>query len=135
MSRIITSDESCVYSHNRETKQSLCSGRAAVSMTEESTSGLENNLFLFPYIRGIVHCKFLSQGHAVNAEYCSDVLRRLQGNIRHNDLNCGAMETGFSIMTKRCELAVSILQQQIASQPPRLAPCYFFLFPKMRFGL
>lgn len=39
MLRFITGDESWVYSYDSEIKHSLCSGRAAVSKTEEGASG------------------------------------------------------------------------------------------------
>ena len=81
-------------------------------------------------IRGLVHHKFVPAGQTVNKEYYLAVLKRLRKKIIKNGQICRRTVSGFYMIIK-------CATNTIAQPPylPDLAPCDFFLFPKLKLPL
>ena len=104
----------------------------------ESRSATKSMLIVFFDIRGIVHHEFAPEGQTVNTGFYRNVLRRLREDIRQKRPNCGTQATGCSMMTMYplTELSNnSIITLLHPPYLPDLAPCDFFLFPKMKLQL
>jgi histone-lysine N-methyltransferase SETMAR len=110
-----------------------------------SRSSMKTMLIVFFDIRGIVHRKFVPQGHTVNKKFYCEVLRRLRENIwrKRSDL----WRTKNWILhddNAPCHLAL-LVREFLANHnmlllphppySPDLAPANFFLFPKMKMQL
>lgn len=149
MSRVITGDESWVYGYDPETKQQSSQWKSPKSPRPKKAlqvrSATKSMIVVFFDIKGIVHREFVPRGQTVNAQFYCDVLRRLREDIRrkrpdqwrannwvlHHD-NAPAHRA----LTTRAFLASK--NTTVAPQPPYspdLAPCDFFLFPKMKMRL
>ena len=99
-------------------------------------------LIVFFDVHGIVHLEFLPQGQTINQNVYKDILRRLMRSVRekrrelwetkswllHHD-NAPA-HNALSIRQFLAENNIAVLEQP--SYSPDLAPCDFFLFPKLR---
>jgi hypothetical protein len=93
---------------------------------------------------GIVHNEFVPPGQTVNGKLYCDVLKRLRGNIQRK---CPGKwcNNSWALNRNNALTHASLVQQFLAStkttvipHPPYLpdiAPCDFFLFPKMKFKL
>ena len=99
-------------------------------------------LIVFFDVHGIVHLEFLPQGQTINQNVYKDILRRLMRSVRekrrelwetkswllHHD-NAPA-HNALSIQQFLAENNITVLEQPPYS--PDLAPCNFFLFPKLK---
>jgi hypothetical protein len=102
-------------------------------------------LICFFDIDGIIHKEFASPGHTVNAKFYCDVLRRLRENMSRK--RPGKWRTNNWVLHHDNAPAYTALAVQhfLASKnmtvvphlpySPDLAPCDFFLFPKMKIKL
>ena len=93
-------------------------------------------------VRGMVHYEFLPQGHTVNQHVYKEILQRLLHSVREKrrDLwesntsllhhNNAPAHTALSIQTFLADKNITVLEQR--SYFPDLAPCDFFLFPKVK---
>uniref|UniRef100_A0A3Q0SZE6 Mos1 transposase HTH domain-containing protein n=1 Tax=Amphilophus citrinellus TaxID=61819 RepID=A0A3Q0SZE6_AMPCI len=135
ISRIITGDESWVYSYKPNTKQP---GRAKVNQVRTKTKAM---LITFFDIHGVVHREFVPEGQAVDAQFYLSVMQRLRENIQikrpelwqkgnwllHHD------NTSAHNALKECHFFcynnTNLIPHPYHS--PDLAPCDFFLFPKI----
>jgi len=91
---------------------------------------------------GVVHREFVPPGMTVNADFCCDVLRRLRENVRrkrsqkwqnqnliiHHD-NAPAHRS-FKVSPFLAKNNMTVIPHPPYS--PDLAPCDFFLFPKLK---
>ena len=99
-------------------------------------------LIMFFDVRGIVHSEFLPQGHTISQQVCKEILRLLLRSVRekrgelwldkswllHHD-NAPA-HNALSIRQFLAEKNIAVLEKPPYS--PDLAPCDFFLFPKLK---
>ena len=146
LERVITGDESWIFEFDPETKrQSLqwkCPGSPRPKKARQSKSQVKLMLIAFFDIRGIVHMEFLPQGHTINQHVYKEILRRLLRSVRekrrelwenkswllHED-NAPA-HNALSIRQFLAQKQIAVLEQPPYS--PDLAPCDFFLFPKLK---
>jgi len=146
MSRVITGDDSWVYGYDPETKQQSSQWKSPGSprpkKVRQSRSRSKSMLIMFFDIRGIVHHEFVPQGQTVNAGFYCSVLRRLREDIRRkrpelwragnwllHDDNAPSHRT---LVTREFLAHNSITALPQPPYSPDLAPCDFFLFPKMK---
>jgi len=149
MSRVITGDESWVYGYDPETKQQSSQWKSPGSprpkKARQSRSATKSTLIVFFNFRGIVHHKFVPEGQTVNAKFYYDVLHRLREDIRQKwpELWCAGNQLlhddnapSHRALTTREFLAhKGIITLLRLPYSPDLAPCNFFLFPKMKLQL
>jgi len=149
MSRVITGDESWVYGYDPKTKQQSLQWKSPGSPRPEkarqSHSTTKSMLIVFFNIQGIVHYEFAPQGQTVNAGFYCSVLRRLREDIRRKRpalwrvgnwlLHDDNAPSHRALVT--CEFLAhnSIIALLQPPYSPNLAPCDFFLFPKMKLQL
>jgi transposase len=146
MSRTITGDETWVYGYDLETKLQSSHWRSPSSprpkKARQVRSIVKTMLMVFFDIQGLVHCEFVPAGQAVNQHYYKEVLLRLREKIRrqrsqlcqsggwllHHD-NAPA-HTALSIQEFLVEKKIPVVPHPPYS--PDLAPCDFFLFPRIK---
>ncbi len=143
---VITVDESWIFEYDPETKWQSRQWKSPASPRPKkarmSKSKVKVMLIAFFDIKGIVHFEFLPQGQTVNQYVYKEILRRLMRSVRdkrrdlwenntwvlHHD-NAPA-HSALSIRQFLAERNVPTLEQPPYS--PDLAPCDFFLFPKLK---
>jgi len=149
MSRVITGDESWVYEYDPETKQQSSQRKSPGSpkpkKARQSRSPAKNMLIVFFDIRGIVYHEFVPEGQNVNAEFYCKVLRRLKEDIRRKrpELWCAGnwllhddnTSSIRALATRDFLTHKGIITLPHPPYSPDLAPCDFFLFPKMKLQL
>lgn len=146
LKRVITGDESWVYGYDVETKaqssQWKSPGEPRPKKARQVRSNVKVLLTVFFDYHGVVHEEFLPQGRTVNKEYYLEVMRRLRESIRkkrpemwkenswilHHD-NAPAHKS-LLVSSFLAKNSTSIMPQPPYS--PDLAPCDFFLFPKLK---
>jgi len=100
-------------------------------------------LIIFLDIRGIVHKEFVLPGQTVNGKFCCEVLRRLRENVRHkrpemwknrNWLLHDNAPAHTSLVVREF-LTKNVTTVPHPAYSPDLAPCDFYVFPKMKLWL
>lgn len=149
LSRIITADESWIYGYDPETKQQSSQWKSPQSprpkKARQVKSGTKSMIIVFFDIRGIVHREFVPVGQTVNASFYCDVLRRLREDIRRKRPNLWAEKT-WMLHDDNAPAHRALTTRQFCTRnemtivphppySPDLAPCDFFLFPKMKIQL
>lgn len=147
--RIITGDETWVYEYDVETSQQTSEWRfeneAKPKKARRSRSKVKVMLTVFFDFRGVVHSEFLPKGQTVNKDYYLGVMRRLRESIRkkrpdlwksnswilHHDN--APSHTALIIRDFLTKHGTTVIAQ--APYSPDLAPCDFFLFPKLKLPL
>jgi len=96
-------------------------------------------------VKGIVDKEFVPTGQTMNSGFYCDVLRRLRENVRRRRPKIWREQTWLLHHDKALSHTSVIIQQFLVKKEmlviphppysPDLAPCYFFLFPKMKFKL
>ena len=102
-------------------------------------------LIVFFDIREIVHHEFVLEGQTVNAEFNCDVLHRLREDIwrKRPELWCtgnwllhdDSAPSHWALVTHEFLAHKGIITLPHLPYSPDLAPCNFFLFPKMKLQL
>lgn len=146
---IITGDETWVYEYDIETNQQSSEWRFSdepkPKKPRQSRSKIKVLLTVFFDCRGVVHSEFLPPGQTVNKEYYLSVLKRLRENVRrkrpelwrnnswflHHD-NAPA-HTSHLVRDYLTKNNVNTVPQ--APYSPDMAPCDFFLFPRLKLPL
>jgi len=115
------------------------------SKTQKSTYGkskLKTMLICFIDQEGIVHREFVPPGMTVNADFYCDVLRRLRENMPHKrpqkwqnqkliiHHDNAPAHRSFKISQFLAKNSMTVVPHPPYS--PDLAPCDFFLFPKLK---
>lgn len=149
MERIITGDETWVYEYDTLTTQQSSEWREKnepkPKKPRKSRSRIKTMLIVFFDIRGVVHHEFVPTGQTVNKEFYLTVLRRLRESIRlkrpqlwqnkswilHDD-NAPCHRAAI-INEYKAKHNINTIDQPPYS--PDLAPCDFFLFPKLKLPL
>ena len=144
LDKVITGDESWVFSYNPETERQSEEWHTNSSphpkKAHMSRSRVKNMIIVFFDSRGIVHKEFVPPGQTGNHTFYKDVLERLQKQVQrvwrdiadvwvlHHD-NAPA-HTLLSIREFLAKTNIPILPHPLYS--PDLAPCDFYLFPKLK---
>ena len=146
LSRVVTGDESWIFEYDPLTKRQSLEWKSASSPRPKKArlfkSKIKVMLIVLFDVHGIVHLEFLPQGQTINQNVYKDILRRLMRSVRekrrelwetkswllHHD-NAPA-HNALSIRQFLAENNIAVLEQPPYS--PDLAPCDFFLFPKLK---
>jgi len=79
LSRVITGDESWVYSYNPETKQQSSLWKSAMSprpkKARQVKSNVKSTIITFFDVKGIVHKEFVPTDQTVNSRFYCDVFQ------------------------------------------------------------
>ncbi|KAJ4426501.1 hypothetical protein ANN_27315 [Periplaneta americana] len=146
LNTVITGDESWVYGYDPETKRQSSQWKHPESprpkKARQVRSKIKVMLTVFFDVRGIVNHEYAPEGQMVTKEYYHDVLRRLRDAVRrkrpdmwtannwhlHHD-NAPAHSSQL-IHTFLAKHGITTFRQPPYS--PDLAPCDFWLFPKLK---
>ena len=100
---------------------------------------------MFFDIRGLVHHEFAAEGQTMNAQFYCSILRRLREDIRRKRpelwragswlLHDDSAPSHQALVTREFLAHNSIITLPHPPYSPGLAPCDFFLFPKMKLQL
>ncbi|UYV77019.1 hypothetical protein LAZ67_14002900, partial [Cordylochernes scorpioides] len=146
LQRVITGDEAWVDGYDVETKAQSSQWKLPHEPRPKKARQVRSNvkvlLTVFFDCRGVVHHEFLPQGRTVNKEYYLQVMRNLREAIRQkrpdlwknkNWLLHHDNAPAYTSLLVRDFLAKN--NTLMMPQPPYfpdLAPCDFFLFPKLK---
>ena len=146
LSRVVTGDELWIFEYDPLTKQQSLEWKSASSPRPKKArlfkSKIKVMLIVFFDVHGIVHLEFLPQGQTINQNVYKDILQHLMCSVRekrrelwetkswllHHD-NAPA-HNALSIRQFLAENNIAVLEQP--PYLPDLAPCDFFLFPKLK---
>ncbi|UYV74676.1 hypothetical protein LAZ67_12000499 [Cordylochernes scorpioides] len=146
LQRVITGDEAWVYGYDVETKAQSSQWKLPHEPRPKKARQVRSNvkvlLTVFFDCRGVVHHEFLPQGRTVKKEYYLQVMRNLREAIRqklpdlwknknwllHHD-NAPAHT---SLLVRDFLAKNNTLMMPQPPYSPDLAPCEFFLFPKLK---
>jgi histone-lysine N-methyltransferase SETMAR len=146
---VITGDESWCFQYNPETKRQSMQWKTSASPRPKkdrmSRAKVKTMLFcLFFYHKGIVHFEFLEQGQTVNQHCYLEILARLREAVHrrrpelwpdawilhHDNAPAHDMLAVREFLAKKL-----ILKFDHPPYLPDLAPCEFWLFPKLKTAL
>ena len=146
LKNIVTGDESWVYGYDLETKQQSSQWKGPTSPRPKKGRQVRSktNVMLMTLFdsEGIVHQEYASDGQTINKELYMEVLRRLRESVRrkrpekwrdddwilHHDN--ATVHTSHLVQQVLAKHGTAQLQQLPYS--PDLAPCEFFLFPRLK---
>ena len=142
----ITGDETWIYAYDPETtdqsSEYRAKGEARPKQSRQSRSKIKVMLTVFFDYRGVVHYEFLPPGQTVNKKYYLSVMRRLREAIRKKRPDLWKDNSWFLHHDNAPSHTALILREffaknstHIVPQPPYspdLAPCDFWLFPKLK---
>ncbi|UYV78553.1 hypothetical protein LAZ67_16001984 [Cordylochernes scorpioides] len=146
LQRVITGDEARVYGYDVETKAQSSQWKLPHEPRPKKARQVRSNvkvlLTVFFDCRGVVHHEFLPQGRTVNKEYYLQVMRNLREAIRQKRPNMWKNKN-WLLHNDNAPAHTSLLVRDLLAknntlmmpQPPYspdLAPCDFFLFPKLK---
>ncbi|UYV64012.1 SEC14L1, partial [Cordylochernes scorpioides] len=146
LQRVINGDEAWVYGYDVETKAQASQWKLPHEPRPKKARQVRSNvkvlLTVFFDCRGVVHHEFLPQGRTVNKEYYLQVMRNLREAIRQkrpdlwknkNWLLHHDNAPAHTLLLVRDFLAKNnTLMMPQPPYSPDLAPCDFFLFPKLK---
>lgn len=149
LKRIITGDETWIYAYDPETAQQSSEyrlkGEAKPKRPRQSRSKIKVMLTVFFDYRGVVHQEFLPTGQTVNKEYYLSVMRRLRESIRRKRPELWQNKSWFLHHDNAPSHTAIIIRQFFsknetvvvpqAPYSPDMAPCDFFLFPRLKLPL
>ena len=146
LSRVVTGDESWIFEYDPFIKRQSLEWKSASSPRPKKArlfkSKIKVMLIAFFDVHGIVHLEFLPQGQTINQNVYKDILRRLMRSVREKRRELWETKSwllyhdnapahnALSIRQFLAENNIAVLEQPPYS--PDLAPCDFFLFPKLK---
>ncbi|UYV82647.1 hypothetical protein LAZ67_22000367 [Cordylochernes scorpioides] len=144
LNSVVTEDESWMFEYDQESKRQSCAWHKKSSPRPKkarmSKSRIKTMIIVFFDIRGIVHCEFVPQGQTVNSAFYLEVLRRLKRRIARvrTDIkdtvklyhDNAPSHTAFIITNFLARSNTPVIPHPPYS--PDLAPCDFFLFPRLK---
>lgn len=146
LGRVITGDETWVFQYDPETKRQSLQWKSPSSprprKARMSKSRIKVMLIVFFDRNGVVHHEFVPEGQTVNQHFYQQVLIRLHDRVRrcrrplwseaswflHHD-NAPA-HTALSVRQLLSKKQITTLDHPPYS--PDLAPCDFWLFPRLK---
>ncbi|UYV60276.1 hypothetical protein LAZ67_1000678 [Cordylochernes scorpioides] len=146
LQRVITGDEVWVYGYDVETKAQSSQWKLPHEPRPKKARQVRSNvkvlLTVFFDCRGVVHHEFLPQGRTVNKEYYLQVMRNLREAIRQKRpdlwknknwlLHHDNAPAHTSLLVRDFLAKNNTLMMPQPPYSPELAPCDFFLFPKLK---
>ncbi|UYV68865.1 hypothetical protein LAZ67_6001340 [Cordylochernes scorpioides] len=146
LQRVITGDEAWVYGYDVETKAQSYQWKLPHEPRPKKARQVRSNvkvlLTVFFDCRGVMHHEFLPQGRTVNKEYYLQVMRNLREAIRQKRpdlwknknwlLHHNNAPAHTSLLVRDFLAKNNILMMPQPPYSPDLAPCDFFLFPKLK---
>ncbi|UYV68774.1 hypothetical protein LAZ67_6000819 [Cordylochernes scorpioides] len=146
LQRVITGDEAWVYGYDVETKAQSSQWKLPheprPKKARQARSNVKVLLTGFFDCRGVVHHEFLPQGRTVNKEYYLQVMRNLREAIRQKRpdlwknknwlLHHDNAPAHTSLLVRDFLAKNNTLMMPQPPYSPDLAPCDFFLFPKLK---
>jgi len=149
LKKVITGDESWVYGYDPETKQQSSQWKHASSprpkKARQSRSKIKSMLIVFFDYEGVVHHEYAPAGQMINKEYYVEILKRLRDAIRrkrphfwqtgdwllhHDNAPAHASNLVQQYLSKH-----SVVQLRQPPYSPDIAPCDFWLFPRLKMPL
>ncbi|KAJ4450782.1 hypothetical protein ANN_02212, partial [Periplaneta americana] len=146
LNTVITGDESWVYGYDPGTKRQSSQWKHPESprpkKARQVRSKIKVMLTVFFDVRGIVHHEYAPEGQMVTKEYYHDVLWRLRDAVRRKRLDMwtannwhlhhdnAPAHSSQLIHTFLAKHGITTVHQPPYS--PDLAPCDFWLFPKLK---
>lgn len=145
IAKIVTGDESWVYGYDPETKMQSSQWKTPNSprpkKARQSKSQIKTMLIVFFDSEGIVRSEFVPRGTTVNSEFYKGLLQRLRNDIRRKRPEKWA--NGFLLHHDNAPCHTSLLVREFLAKKnlpvcphppysPDLAPCDFWLFPKIK---
>lgn len=144
--RIITGDETWIYAYDPETTDQSSEyrvrGEPRPKKPRQSRSKIKVMMTVFFDYQGVVHSEFLPPGQTVNKTYYLGVMRRLREAIRKKRPDLWKNNSWFMHHDNAPSHTALVLRDffaqnstHIVPQPPYspdLAPCDFWLFPKLK---
>ena len=143
---IITGDETWVYGYDPETKFQSSQWKHPESPRPKKAWQVRSNvkvmLTCFFDSRGIVHHEYAPEGQTINKEYYLEILRRLRDAVRRKRPNMWAAKnfqlhhdnapahSAHVVQAFLAKNSMPLIRQ--APYSPDLAPCDFWLFPKLK---
>jgi hypothetical protein len=140
---VITGDEMWVYGYDPETK--VHSSSPKPKKAQRMRSKVKVLLAVFFDYRGIVHHSYAPEGETINKEYYLEVIRHLRGavwckrlglwasrnwQLHHDNAPAHSSHLFQSFLAKH---GIPVVHQ--APYSPDMAPCDFWLFPKLKRSL
>ena len=121
------------------------SGKAPRHQGQTGESNLKSMIITFFDIKRIVHKEFVPTGETVNSGFYCEVLRRLREKVRRYRPQLWREQTWLlhhdnapsqtAVLTDQFLMKNKIAVIPYQPYSPDLAPCDFFLFPKMKLKL
>jgi len=146
LSKVVTGDETWCYGYDPETKQASSQWKTPNSPKPKTARQVRSNVKIMMIssfdANGIVHKEFALPGQTVNQQFYLKALIRLRGSVRkkrsemwssgewflHHD-NAPA-HTALRVQQFLAKNNITVIPHPPYS--PDLAPCDFFLFPRMK---
>lgn len=149
LKKIITGDESWVYGYDPETKAQssewIAPGTPRPKKARRSRSNIKLMLTVFFDHQGIVHHEYAPQGTTITKETYRETLRRLRDAIRRKRPELWAsgdwmLQHDNAPAHSSCLVQQFLAKHSIPKVPhppysPDLAPCDFWLFPKLKYPM
>ncbi|UYV64164.1 hypothetical protein LAZ67_2006834 [Cordylochernes scorpioides] len=143
LQRVITGDEAWVYGYDVETKAQSSQWKLPHEPRPKKARQVRSNvkvlLKVFFDCRGVVHNEFLPQGRTVNKEYYLQVCAkqsarnaRICGRTKKWLLHHDNAPAHTSLLVRDFLAKNNTLMMPQPPYSPDLAPCDFFLFPKLK---
>ncbi|UYV76121.1 hypothetical protein LAZ67_13002655 [Cordylochernes scorpioides] len=146
LQRVITGDEAWVYGYDVETKAQSSQWKLPPESRSKKSRQVRSNVNVlltgFFDCRGVVHHEFLPQGRTVNKEYYLQVMRNMREAIRQKRpdlwknknwlLHHDNAPAHTSLLVRDFLAKNNTLMMPQPPYTPDLAPCDFFLFPKLK---
>lgn len=149
LNSIITTDESWVYGYDPETKLQSSQWKSPSSPRPKkarmSKSSVKTMLIVFFDINGIVHSEYIPTGTSITQYVYLDILRRLKESVRRKRPDL-ARTGGWKLHQDNAPAHTAIRVREYLAKhgiplvphppySPDLAPCDFWLFPKIKYHL
>lgn len=146
LNRIITGDETWCFLYDPQLKRQSATWKSPVSpkrkIPRQDRSKGKVMLELFFDSLGIVHMEFIPQGATVNKTRYKEILRRLRDSIRRKRPELWRRKNWLLLHDNAPAHRSVLVQEELARQQitvlphppysPDLAPCDFFLFPRLK---
>ena len=149
LKKVITGYESWVYGCDLEIKQEYsqwnCPDEPRPKKARQSRSHVKSMLIIFFDCEGVVHYEFAPTGQTINKEYYVEVLKRLLDAVRIKRPHFWSSGDWLLHHENAPAHSSNLVQQFLAKhkivqlrQPPYspdIAPCDFWMFPKLKTAL
>ena len=144
LENVITGDESWVFQYDPETKRQSRQWKSVSSPKKSRMQRSQVKVMLITFFdhQGMVHHEFVPQGQTVNQHFYKEVLTRLVNKICQKRRASGAGKTWIlhhdnapahtALSVKQFLVSKEITTLHHPPYSPDLAPCDFFLFPKLK---